>query len=1331
MKRNRKRFISAVTAMILVVAMCIQPVAGAEDFSFSVDIGDGMDAGTGEGTQTDQGIENIPGAGTDQGTGEIPDTGAGQGTGENPDAGTDSGEEAPEFGSGSEAEPEIDWGDGSEVAEEITVVSFDELAEEVKNRETATGTPLEELGLPDSLGVSEIRAEASEAQPGTVENITWKVDPENPVNKEHAVTEYLPDQEGITVFTPVLPQNYVLAEGAVLPEIRVQVKKQEEKKQVILTAFDALDTEVERQEAEPGTTQEELNLPTSLSASSIEQEGAEPLSVTVENVTWKVDPEQEINKKWEVTEYQPEKEGYTVFTAVLPENYTVAENVKLPEITVEVRSRSTVSTYASREGDIEEATAFAMQDKLLNGFDTIATGASDETILEDLKGGFRASQQVFFGKDYQGEAQKWWITGTDPANSGNLVLFASDTLLAPMKFRDGDWESTKFPYETVDGREEYKFGTWKSSSVRKALENASNDPNLFSEAEKKLMVKSTIETLSRATLFKTEHPDMKLDDWDEFKPDVGTGTLFDWKYYTIFPKIDTDEERSNIHYAQKPELYYETEDILYAPYGEKEYAFPTVGSGHGTRASRNKGNAISRSFLIENQQSNQDKSGNGDEKMPFWLRSPGTYYTNNDNTGPQWHEIGRDCALLAGNFNDDNGDNSRSNIVIAHDFNSVEGQNLYANKEYAVQPAFQLDTSNVLFGSSAEAAANHAEEVKNGAALDVNEAMTLRYKDTEGELGTATVIESEPDENGNQHQQVEVKGAPEGTYLVVQDIFNGYNAGAWAIPVQGNMTISLDKVFIGDSGESVQDVIDAEQEFELGNDGFPTEYRIWLEKTEDGITKATLADYRVSVSGGKLIEISCEGETVDQNTNTSTQNFHAKSTYKPEKGYDDGETWIWEEDAKTVTCTAKEGYYFPQDYLEKHGLDQRKYGVWAKISEDRKTLTVTFESDEQSFPEDDAIFYFYAPYAARTIVLPTPEKIPQDLTISKTVVKDGADTAEEISSKAAAEKFNFTLSLKDESGKPLGNQELEITDINGKPGMLQLKDSSATFILSHNQQITVKNLPNGITYKITETPVEHYSPQYEITETDADHTKPREAISSESSPGDAETESSNIAGSQENSASVQGKAGIQQGNIATGKILLGKDVTVAYTNTYTPGYQVSFTKVDKETNKPLDGVKFKLYSCSNTDQGHTHNDLAGEDSGQNNCWKPIQTEGQDREYISVSNGKVDLGILEAGEYMLQETATVSGYVLPKGQWLLEVKDGGDISFTTKGDEKTPGFEEQQDRGWILPNVKKITAPLPGTGGSGTGMLYLSAMLILALTGSSFLYRRNKKQSTHQ
>ncbi len=101
---------------------------------------------------------------------------------------------------------------GSEVqAEEMVqeIMSFSELPEEVQNQTADKGTAQESLSLPDTLWAVCVFAES---EPVMLEHITWQSAP-----------AYDKDTEGTYVFTPVLPESFVLAEGAVLPEINVTV----------------------------------------------------------------------------------------------------------------------------------------------------------------------------------------------------------------------------------------------------------------------------------------------------------------------------------------------------------------------------------------------------------------------------------------------------------------------------------------------------------------------------------------------------------------------------------------------------------------------------------------------------------------------------------------------------------------------------------------------------------------------------------------------------------------------------------------------------------------------------------------------------------------------------------------------------------------------------------------------------------------------------------------------------------------------------------------------------------------------------------------------------
>lgn len=1327
MKKNRKGLFKTITAFLLTLALCVQPIAGAGNFDLGTGGGmadvqaaaleDGAQESQShtESAQTEEGHsesaepEESPNesAETPEGGTENPDEGtepaesesaetqesSGEGTEETDGSATGEGTEETFTEETAETPTEETTEDGTEEATEettqeetgldeaVVITAFAELEEDVCRQTVLLGTQQEELVLPETLEIT-VLSEEEEEQQATAEGIVWEADPENPRNKENDVTEYVPDQEGVTVFTPILPEGYELAEDTVLPEITVEVKKA-----VLVTGFEPLEEEVKRQVVEIGTSLEELELPASIHVYMMEAEKEEPQPAVVEDVTWKVDPEQEVNKARGVTKYQPEKEEYTVFTAVLPKEYEAAEDAELPEITVEVRKQVKGGSNARIAGKIDDPiTAFAMRDKLLNGFDTIYKYDDDgiEGWTEE-EADKKKSQKVFFGKDYEKKPQEWWIAGKDPKNDQNLVLFAADTLLEPMQFRkrqagDGAYD---FPVETVNGDERYVYGTWESSDLRKKLQGAAKDEAYFTEAEQELMKPSTIATLDRARLFEADHKiPLPLDAWGEFS-DAGAH-YFEWSFYN-FEQLNGHSPR--IHYAFHDEFYYETEDILYAPYGEKEYAFPTVGSGRGTKASKGESLPISGSFFADNSDANMKGSGNDSELMPFWLRSPGTDYNKSDvSSGAEWHEMGRDGALLAGRLGVNTGINLSKQPV------SVGNPEIkYMDDPFAVQPAFQLDTSTILFGSTAEAAANHAEEVKEGAELETNDAMTLRY-DAKGSLGTVTVAESKPDKNGEQHQEIIVKGAPEGTYLVVQDVVNlsgmWGDGSAWTIPVTGDTTIDCSTIKVND--KSLQDIVDKCENEQYLSDGFVTNIRVWLEKTDNNITKASLADYRVSVSGDENIAISYESGKPET---CIDQNLIPESTYDPDGGWEPWESWIWSNKTPfyRVICRAGDGYYFSDDYV--NSLNPGKYGVKITNSKDGKTL----EIDASRGMTENGYFYDHAPYAARTIVLPTPDREEnyQKLTISKTVAnEDGGEISEEAKKKA----FAFELALS-KNGKPVAQSELDKLTVTKNPSgtetpALKWKEtvtaSTTEISLKDGETITIGGALSGIKYTITEKPTQGYRTSHEVFE---------EAIK-------------------------KAKKEVE-GNTATGEIPDAKDVTVSYTNTIEAGYPVSFIKTADDAKTPLEGAEFKLYTCSDGEENHQHTELKGTDS----CWKPVQTDGKDMVYKSSAEGKVDLGKLPAGEYLLEETKTAPGYLLPDVQWLLTVERDGTYRFVIHGDGTAPEFQwDDVIKEWKLPNMKKYAEPLPETGGSGTGGWYLTALLLFTLTGGSLLFGKGRKRN---
>lgn len=90
------------------------------------------------------------------------------------------------------------------------IQEFTALSEETQIQEVNVGTALSALSFPSELSITD-----SEGEAATLTEITWQPTPEF---NEEAAGEY--------VFTPILPETYIVMEGVSRPEIRVAVKAQ-------------------------------------------------------------------------------------------------------------------------------------------------------------------------------------------------------------------------------------------------------------------------------------------------------------------------------------------------------------------------------------------------------------------------------------------------------------------------------------------------------------------------------------------------------------------------------------------------------------------------------------------------------------------------------------------------------------------------------------------------------------------------------------------------------------------------------------------------------------------------------------------------------------------------------------------------------------------------------------------------------------------------------------------------------------------------------------------------------------------------------------------------
>ena len=175
---------------------------------------------------------------------------------------------------------------------------------------------------------------------------------------------------------------------------------------------------------------------------------------------------------------------------------------------------------------------------------------------------------------------------------------------------------------------------------------------------------------------------------------------------------------------------------------------------------------------------------------------------------------------------------------------------------------------------------------------------------------------------------------------------------------------------------------------------------------------------------------------------------------------------------------------------------------------------------------------------------------------------------------------------------------------------------------------------------------------------------------------------------------------VKTGN--TGTISENQPQEAVFTNTRN-GAEFSFTKIKAENiAEGLVGAEFKLYQLVCTDENHNNNDHSALVNVKNpgSCWKLV--------YTKTSDPEVTFTGLLPGEYRLVETKAPNGRVLPAGQWKVDVKKeegSGEFEIMITGMGTTPpAFAIDEKTGaYSLPNMRP--ADIPSSGGRGT-MLYI-------------------------
>ena len=317
------------------------------------------------------------------------------------------------------------------------------------------------------------------------------------------------------------------------------------------------------------------------------------------------------------------------------------------------------------------------------------------------------------------------------------------------------------------------------------------------------------------------------------------------------------------------------------------------------------------------------------------------------------------------------------------------------------------------------------------------------------------------------------------------------------------------------------------------------------------------------------------------------------------------------------------------------------------------------------------------------------------LTISKTVVDEsgtGPDDAE----------FTFTLTMTKADAD--GMNAKYSAEGTGAPasGTIKFVDGKAELKLRDGQSVTIRNLPTGACVKVTESDIagQTYTTTYAI----------------------------------DGGTPVSGK---ETGEI---EIINSGIRNVAFTNTYVPTDEFSFTKTDQNglEGQLLSGAVFAMYRLTCTDSEHRHEDSLIEisdaaagtiDSSYEyaECWElagDVVTSGADG-VVSFKELPID-----AAEYRLVELKAPDGYTLPEGQWRIAYDEAQKAFAPVSGDSAVgrPLAIGTNNGKYYIQNYKPGELPFSGNTGIRMFLIIGGALMIFGAAGGSGWYLCHRKSA---
>lgn len=201
------------------------------------------------------------------------------------------------------------------------------------------------------------------------------------------------------------------------------------------------------------------------------------------------------------------------------------------------------------------------------------------------------------------------------------------------------------------------------------------------------------------------------------------------------------------------------------------------------------------------------------------------------------------------------------------------------------------------------------------------------------------------------------------------------------------------------------------------------------------------------------------------------------------------------------------------------------------------------------------------------------------------------------------------------------------------------------------------------------------------------------------------------------SATLNGNAHIETGNINKTHLAYGSNKNTAEKETVTTTYQIKVLKYTKSTDNPLGGATFSLYNAANEGTAYQ---LVKKQNTEEYRLALSEEAPTTTKITTTSTGKFSIQGLKPGDYWLEETEAPKGYNKLAKRIKVTINEQGSFLIDDKGNADHYNMPYNQ-----VDVENKSGSLLPSTGGMGTTLIYLIGG---ALVLGSGIVLANKKRA---